>query len=202
MNFSAVILAGGQSSRMGRDKARVEISGETLLARQIKLVRVAGAAEVLISGRADRDDTQFGLRVLTDNFPSSGPLAGIESALRVCRTPLLLVLAVDMPHMTAEFLQQLQRQCGGGSGILPRRAGQLEPLAAFYPRAAAQIATELLLQSKASPGITSPGVGFFASRCVSEALAHFYDLPADCAKYFTNWNEPQDVLGSSASDGF
>lgn len=194
MNFSAVILAGGQSSRMGRDKAWLEIGGETLLARQIKLVRAAGATEVFISGRAERDYSTFGPPVLTDNFPHCGPLAGIESALRICRGPLLLGLAVDMPHLTVALLQQLQTQCRAGRGIIPRWSGRLEPLAAFYPPAAARLATELLTAAKTSPGGAAPGVGFFATRCVNEGMAGYYDLPADSVKHFTNWNEPQDVV--------
>lgn len=194
MNFSAVILAGGQSARMGRDKAWLEIGGETLLARQIKLVRAAGATEVFISGRADRDYSSFNVPVLTDNFPNCGPLAGIENALRVCREPLLLVLAVDMPLMTIELLQLLQGQCRAGSGIIPRLSGQVEPLAAFYPQTAAVLATELLAQSQARAGLAVPGVGVYVTRCVSEGQAHFYDLPDDRAQCFTSWNKPQDVV--------
>ncbi|HEY5345385.1 MAG TPA: NTP transferase domain-containing protein, partial [Verrucomicrobiae bacterium] len=59
MNFSAVILAGGKSSRMGRDKAFLEIGGTTLLARQIGLARELGAAEIFISGRAETDYSKF-----------------------------------------------------------------------------------------------------------------------------------------------
>src|SRR5258705_13766374 len=89
MNFSAVILAGGKSSRMGRDKAWLEAGGQSLLARQIGLVRELGAAEVFISGRADADYSEFGCRVLQDKFPDAGPLAGIERALDATTSPLL-----------------------------------------------------------------------------------------------------------------
>src|ERR1035438_9547728 len=51
MNFSAVILAGGKSSRMGRDKAWLEVGRQTLLARQIQLAQAAGATEIFVSGR-------------------------------------------------------------------------------------------------------------------------------------------------------
>ena len=81
MIFSAVILAGGKSLRMGRDKAWLEIEGQTLLARQIALARETGAAEIFISGRADADYSAFGCPVLQDGFPDAVPLAGIERAL-------------------------------------------------------------------------------------------------------------------------
>src|ERR1041385_2459244 len=99
MNFSAVILAGGRSQRMGRDKARLIVQGKPLLLRQVELARELGAAEVLISGRAGGDYTGFNCPVLMDRFEDAGPLAGIESALTAMSTEMLLVLAVDMANM-------------------------------------------------------------------------------------------------------
>jgi len=194
MNFSAVILAGGQSSRMGRDKAALELAGETLLERQIKLVQAAGASEVFISGRAGRDYSKLGCPVLVDNFSQAGPLAGIESALQKCRNPLLLVLAVDMPQMPVAVLEELLRQSGGRNGVIPRLAGRAEPLAALYPSLAAPLATELLRSVPASAVDKMPGVGFFAARCVQEGWARYHDLPTDVATCFKSWNAPQDII--------
>src|SRR6266566_3753822 len=59
MNFSAVILAGGKSSRMGRDKAFIKVGGQPLLARQIQLAQTVGAKEIFISGREDVDYSNF-----------------------------------------------------------------------------------------------------------------------------------------------
>src|SRR5579862_376258 len=98
MNLSAVILAGGQSSRMGRDKARLEIGGWPLLARQIQLLRKVGVEEIFVSGRPDQDYAEFGCPVLSDRFAEAGPLAGIERALAEASLPWLLVVAVDMPN--------------------------------------------------------------------------------------------------------
>ena len=193
MNFSAVILAGGQSSRMGRDKAVLELAGEPLLARQIKLMQATGASEVFISGRTGRDYTKFGCPALIDNFPQAGPLAGIESALQKCRNPLLLVLAVDMPQMPIAMLEELIKQSDGRNGIIPRLAGHTEPLAALYPSIAAPLATELLLSAQASATAGSPGVGIFAARCVQEGWARYHDLPADVAACFKSWNASQDI---------
>ncbi|MCL4790411.1 MAG: NTP transferase domain-containing protein [Verrucomicrobia bacterium] len=79
MNFSAVILAGGKSSRMGRDKAWLPLDGQPLLARQIELVRELTPKEIFISGLADTDYTSLGCPVLTDEFADAGPLAGIAA---------------------------------------------------------------------------------------------------------------------------
>ncbi len=191
MKFSAVILAGGKSSRMGRDKAELELAGVTLLERQIKLVQSVGAAEVFVSGRADQNVSRFGCPVLADNFPEAGPLAGIERALQICRHPLLLVLAVDMPQMTTAVLEELKMQSAGRTGIVPRLAGHVEPLVAFYPKTAAALAAELLQQT---PDSGSPGAGIFAARCVQMGWSRYHDLPADVALCFKSWNQPQDVV--------
>src|SRR5689334_16745960 len=102
MKFSAVILAGGQSRRMGSDKAWLKFDGKTLLERQVELAQKVGASEILISGRSNSDYSRFGLQVLHDRIPESGPLGGIERALDAASQPLLLVLAVDMAKMKAE----------------------------------------------------------------------------------------------------
>jgi molybdopterin-guanine dinucleotide biosynthesis protein A len=186
MNFSAVILAGGKSSRMGRDKAWLEVGGQSLLARQIGVVREFGAVEVFISGRANADYSGFGCRVLRDNFPDAGPLAGIERALGAAQSPLLLVLAVDLPEMHWEFLQWLGADCTDDFGAIPRVNENIEPLAAFYPKAAQSLAEVLLCAGKKA-------VAGFAEQCVQSSLARFVELPASKVKYFANWNLPADL---------
>ena len=186
MNISAVILAGGKSSRMGRDKAWLEVGGKSLLARQIGIVREFGAAEIFISGRVDVDYSGFGHRVLQDKFPDAGPLAGIECALNSISTPLLLVLAVDLPEMNVKFLRQLAMHCTENLGAIPRVNGNIEPLAAFY-QIAAQPLAETLLRAGGN------AVSTFAERCVQSGLAGFVDFPGCEVKYFTNWNSPADL---------
>lgn len=194
MNFSAVILAGGKSSRMGRDKAELTLAGETLLERQLKLVHAVGATEVFISGRVGTDYSRFGCPVLTDNFPQAGPLAGIESALHICRYPLLLVLAVDMPQMTAAVLARLKEASDGQIGVIPKLVGHAEPLAACYPKVAATLAAKLLESFVAAAGAGSPGAGVFAAQCVRAGWARYENLPDDFASCFKSWNAPQDII--------
>lgn len=185
MNFSAVILAGGKSSRMGCDKAFLEIGGQTLLARQIQLARDAGAAEVFISGRVGVDYSASGCRVLMDKFPDAGPLAGIERALAAAAAPLLLVLAVDLPGMTADFLRTLADDCPENCGVVPRVRGNLEPLAAIYPKAALPLATALLAEKKFA-------VKNFTARCEQAGLVSFVEFRETATSFFWNWNSPSD----------
>src|SRR5689334_8147321 len=93
MNLSAVILAGGESRRMGKDKAWLEVGGQPLLARALSTVRRAGIKEIFISGRSGTDYSVLRCPVLFDREPGCGPLSGIERALEVASAPLVLVLA-------------------------------------------------------------------------------------------------------------
>jgi len=186
MNFSAVILAGGKSSRMGRDKAFLEIAGISLLARQIETVRAAGAAEVFISGRLGVDYSAFNCDLLLDQFPDAGPLAGIAVALAVAAHPMVLVLAVDLPAVNAEFLRRLRTGCTESVGTIPRVDGYLEPLVAFYPKAAHVVAEKMLAAHNFA-------VKDFACGCVRSGLGVFEDLPAADSANFKNCNSPSDL---------
>lgn len=183
MSFSAVILAGGKSSRMGRDKAFLELDGKPLLARQIQTVREAGAGEVFISGREDMDYSEPGCRVLADQFSGAGPLAGIHAGLNAATTPLLLVLAVDLVEMDSTFLRELTQ---AGTGVIPRVAGKIEPLAAAYPGKGASLAELMLREGKFA-------VRDFAGACVQAGLAKFADFPVTTSSRFHNLNSPADL---------
>jgi len=193
MNFGAVILAGGKSSRMGRDKARLEIGGQPLLARQIQLVRGVGAGEIFISGRAGRDYSEFGCPVLYDRFADAGPLAGIERALAEISRLRLLVVAVDMPDLTSAILRRLVEHDEKAKGVIPRIGGRIEPLAAIYPKSALAAATLLL-----GNGIYA--AKSFADHCVQAGLAEFCDFDTRATRHFASWNRPSDVAREKGPD--
>jgi len=186
MNFSAVILAGGKSSRMNRDKALLEIGGQTLLARQIELAQKIGAKEIFISSGAEKKYAEFNRRILTDTFSDAGPLAGIERALGAISTSLLLALAVDLPNLNPDLIQKLLRRCAENSGAIPRVNGEIEPLAAIYTKAAHSLSVKLLKER-------FNAAQNFAIRCVESGLATLVDLPASDKNLFTNWNSPSDI---------
>ncbi len=172
---------------MGRDKAWLEVGSQRLLDRQIELVRATGAVEVFISGRADSDYTGFGGRVLRDQFAKAGPLAGIERALDAAASPLLLVLAVDLAAMSTELLRRLAAASATNVGVVPRVNGELEPLAAFYPKATHAMAVAQLERGNLA-------VKDFAERCAQDGLCRLIELAASEAHHFANWNSPADVI--------
>jgi molybdenum cofactor guanylyltransferase len=82
--------------------------------------------------------------VVVDEVEDAGPLAGVSAALQKCTSPLLVVLAVDLPGMTTDFLQSLLALCRDGQGAVPRVANGFEPLAAVYPASCASLAAAAL----------------------------------------------------------
>lgn len=100
--FSALILAGGKSSRMGQDKASLQLHDHSLLQHMQQLATEAGASQVLIS----RNQTGF----IQDTKPDQGPLAGILAALPHCEHQRLLVLPIDTPLLSVPVLRLLVQQ--------------------------------------------------------------------------------------------
>jgi len=136
MNISAVLLAGGESRRMGKDKATLLFRGKPLWQIQLDLLRKLEPAEILISARIDPSwrpsDTEF-VADPASAGPSRGALSGLAAALARMRTKHLLALAIDMPFMTEKYLRFLCDEIGPGRGVLPVIANRAEPLAAIYP---------------------------------------------------------------------
>jgi molybdopterin-guanine dinucleotide biosynthesis protein A len=187
---SGVVLAGGRSSRMGRDKALLTHSGSglALVAHQVETLRTAGCAEVLLSVREGTDYAEeVGAevaRVVDDG--EGGPLPGIAAALARARGARVLVLAVDLPRMTVEALRELVAASTAECGAVWRGAHGWEPLCAVYPKAtgavafeAARAAGRLSLQALIERGVTE---GWMA-----EATG-----PADGGVLAT-WTSPGDV---------
>lgn len=131
--WTGVVLAGGQSSRMGRDKALIEVEGVSLLERAIELLR-PHAREVLVIG----DPAKYApahATVIPDDLPGKGPVGGLVTALKHARYVRTLVLACDLPHISDRLLIHLKnRLVGEVDAVVPRHAGLLEPLAAAYHR--------------------------------------------------------------------
>lgn len=126
------VLAGGQSRRMGRDKALLVEDGLPWVERMAGLVRaVAGTCTVVApAGRYEG----LGLPVLGDRWPGEGPLGGILTALDSSAASLNLIVAVDMPFLEEEFLRSLLHEAElGAETVVPLHAdGNMEPLCGVY----------------------------------------------------------------------
>lgn len=129
--FSAIVLAGGKSSRMGRDKADLPFLGTSLLEYQISLLKHLGLDDIMVSGK---DCSLPGVRCIPDLCPERGPLAGIASCMREARHESCLVMAVDTPLVREDTLRALLKAYAEGSEkiTLLECQGHWEPLLAVY----------------------------------------------------------------------
>jgi len=186
MEFSAIILAGGHSSRMGRDKALIEVDGRSLLQQQIELLRRLGPSQLLLSCRPGAYQPGPGVVLVADNFPGNGPLAGIERGLQTTSTGLLLVLAVDMPSMSEACLRSLLDACARSRGIVPLVDEKPEPLAAVYPKISHALALQHLREGRLA-------MAEFVAASYVAGLVGFRSIPSAEAHHFTNWNSPSDL---------
>jgi molybdenum cofactor guanylyltransferase len=134
MTLTAVLLAGGESRRMGRDKATIVFRGEPLWKRQLELLRELTPEKIFVSARKEPPWLSHDADMLLDDPPSRGPLSGLTKALVSMQTSHLVALAVDMPFMTREQMMALCSLATIGCGVIPMIGKRAEPLAAIYPR--------------------------------------------------------------------
>lgn len=141
------VLAGGKSSRMGADKALLELGGQTLLARALH-VAAQVTRQVRLVGNRNRL-AAFGT-LIEDVYPERGPLGGIHAALLGTATELNLMLAVDLPFIGPDFLRYLILKAAGANAVvtLPRSGGFLQPLCAVYRKEFGEAAENSLRAGK------------------------------------------------------
>jgi molybdopterin-guanine dinucleotide biosynthesis protein A len=173
---------------MGRDKAWMEHAGTPLIQLALAKARQLGVEDIYISGRADADYAALKYPVLFDLQPGFGPMGGIERGLWACATPLLLVLAVDLPQMTTEFLQKLSARCDRLTGAVPKLKGKFEPLAAIYPKRCHAFALDAIARSRLA-------AQDFVDVCRQEHAVRDYPVLDADTVCFANWNTPADVGG-------
>jgi len=183
--ITAFVLAGGKSTRMGSDKAFLELAGRPLLAYSLDLARSV-ATEVKIVGDPDKF-ASFGA-VIADVYSDRGPLGGIHAALAGSSTDWNLVLGVDLPFLRVSFLNYLlsEAQSSGAVVTVPFASGYLHPLCAVYRKQFCVSAERALSNGKNKVDALFSGV---LTRVISEeelARAGFD------ASIFRNLNTPEE----------
>jgi molybdopterin-guanine dinucleotide biosynthesis protein A len=133
-DVAAVLLAGGSSGRMGKDKALLAINAVPVvqwLALRLREI----TDEVMISTNNPSAYEFLGLPIIPDRFPGHGPMAGIHAAMHQTRRPWMLVLACDLPGVSAQFLRNMVERKSGFEAVIPINSdGELQPVCALYHR--------------------------------------------------------------------
>jgi molybdopterin-guanine dinucleotide biosynthesis protein A len=188
--FSAAVLAGGLSTRMGTDKAFLRVGNDLLIERQLRCLRESGAAELLISGRAEVDYSHFAAMVIRDEFPQAGPLAGVAAALKASSSRLVFVLAVDMPGMTPAMIGKILSRCQNDAGCVPFDRNGFQPLGAAFPISLLPLAEHLLRTGRYS-------MQQFVAQAIREGSVQALQLEQAEHVCFTNINLPHEWAGVS-----
>jgi len=145
-DVTAFILAGGQSSRMGTEKAFLEFEGHLLIDHMIGIAK-AVAEQMRIVGPKQKF-AAFG-QIATDIYPERGPLGGIHAALEISRTEFNLMLAIDMPFIEPKFLAYLLQQAQHSQALVTvPHVGGYQPLCACYRKEFENIADRALAAGK------------------------------------------------------
>jgi molybdopterin-guanine dinucleotide biosynthesis protein A len=186
--FTAVLLAGGKSRRMGRDKAYLEVSWQgvsmPLWERQLAVLQSVAPDEIVISGPR-KQGYPAATAVLADRWAGVGPLGGIATCLHQIRSTLLLVLAIDLPQIMPGFLLKLLARSEAGCGVVPFHNNRFEPLIAVYPRAALQVALDQLQ-------LEDYVLQHFIDKLLQAGLMTSYDVELSEEHQLKNWNTPED----------
>jgi len=183
-----IVLAGGESRRMGFPKHQLAVDGERVLDR---LHRLLGPlfVETIAVGR-DLDALPPGVRDAEDRYAVRSPLVGIHAGLTASRTNLTFVTACDMPHVAPRLVEFLLEQAGDFDAVVPVVRGFYEPLCAVYRRSCIPTVERLIEAGTLK-----------VSALYADVRIHEVDEPLVCQRdpslqSFANLNVPEGKLAS------
>ena len=194
--FEAFILAGGQSARMEREKALVQLNGESLVERAVRTISKTGADQVtvLAGKKAGTLESHFkGIKVANDFSPDLGASGGIFTAIKNSGSECVLVLACDLPFVTPQLITYLKVSFdkGGADAVVPMQPDKFkQPLCAFYRKSTCIVPFQAqLLRSELTPS---------AQNLLSQIKTEFVDYEElapfeGSADFFLNINTPLDL---------
>jgi molybdopterin-guanine dinucleotide biosynthesis protein A len=194
--IAAAIIAGGAATRMGgANKARLEVEGRSIAARQLEALR-REFGRVVVVANDPGPWTELGVEVHADVYPGAGPLAGIHAALvATAEAAGVVCVAGDMPFLAPAILALLRDHAPEADAVVPRVGGFPEPLLARYGRRCSQV-----IEARLRVG----------ARAVHEIFAAvttaWLDEPAlraadPALRSFTNVNTPDDLARVRRGEG-
>ncbi|MCC7301335.1 MAG: molybdenum cofactor guanylyltransferase [Bacteroidia bacterium] len=179
--ITGIVLAGGKSSRMGRDKGLIEVNGTPLVSRAIYLLQRYCGSVIISSGNSAYD--RFGAPRIVDEIPNMGPVGGMISCIKKTETPWLLFLGCDMPLLDGEVLDLLvAAHREEKDAVVIRHNGEAEPLCGLYSR-------------KALPHFEAAlrGENYRLKDILNKLKTQFIDLPTPIfVRSFRSMNTPDE----------
>jgi len=181
MEFSGVVLNGGQSSRMGVDKGSMPVRGRPLIDISISALRESGAEEIMIVG-GEYLECQFdGVVQIEDRYPGEGPLGGVITALSVIEHDLAVILSNDLLHLDPSTILKIVSTINDGDMVLPVTNGTRQVLCGVWRRNLLPILIEAFADGKRS----------IQSALDSIDVTEVFDINPT---KFQNANTPSDII--------
>lgn len=175
--MSAVVLAGGQSRRMGMDKGFLNVDGRPLV-QHIASQLCSVFPEVIIAADSAERFSFLGLPIVCDAEPGQGPMGGMSAALAICGNPWVACIPCDTPDVPLEALAVLAEHATDDvQAVVPKNGEYLEPLFALYRRDTVPVMERLLHEGRRS-----------LLRLIDKVESAI--IPMDLA--LTNLNTPED----------
>lgn len=187
--INGIILAGGLSKRMGRDKGLLEINGKTAVEVLYEKMRLV-CDDIFLVTNAPEKYQQFaeinGIILLVDEIKQMGPLSGIHAALGATNADYNLVIACDMPHADPRrFMEYCSQEAALDKGyqlvIAKTSDGRMQPLHALYHKNGREQIEQLLLHQEQK-----------ASRLPEYLHTHVLEIDGSDEKMFQNINTPEE----------
>jgi molybdopterin-guanine dinucleotide biosynthesis protein A len=190
--LTGIVLSGGESQRMGRNKALIELDGQTLIGRTLdKLARLCD--ELIISANEVELYAHLPARVIADVIPGRGALSGIHASLAGMRHERAVVVACDMPFLSLPLLRFMVAVAPGYDVVVPRLGRYYEPLHAVYSASCIAPIEQLLA---AGPQRIIRLFERVRVREVTEDQVHLFGAELSFVNVNTpeDWNEAQRLL--------
>lgn len=189
--LTGLVLAGGRSRRMGVDKATLSLAGVPLVERVVAALREISEEVLVASGDGERLPGEW--RQVSDALPGAGPVGGLLAGLAVARTPLLAVVAVDLPNPDPALLTWLARQHDGEPAVVPYADDRLQPLHAVYDVSARDAFEQAVASGQRSLTRLLPRLG--ARIVAPEEWGHLSQ-----GAFARNLNTPDQARGAGVQD--
>jgi len=191
--MTGIVLSGGESRRMGRDKAFLTFDGIPLIERVVRTLRTV-FPRIIIVTNDPASYVSYGAVVVTDAVDKQGPLTGIYSGLLHSKDDYNFVVACDMPFLNSGLITYMAGLTQGYDIVAPLVAGYLEPLHAFYHRRLLPVIEERLRQdSRQIRGIYDEAHVHY----VTETELDRYDPER---RSFKNLNTPEEYKEATCLD--
>ncbi len=183
-HLSAVVLAGGKSSRFGRDKAEMEFSGHRVLVGLMQTLRNFHFQKIaVVCAQGQEGDWPESIMILKDDWEGLGPIGGIATSLRHLPGGVL-VTACDMPLVARELIQWLlDNYDAHADAVIARHQGGIEPLLGIYEQSFLPAMEEAIMAGR-----------YALHFLLEEANVRFVDVPDRFRDEFANVNTPEDYI--------